>query len=109
MKKSAAFLLLALAAAFVAGLLHLFQLRFEAGDVYPPYSSLRADPLGTKAFYDSVEQLLTARRNFEPLHRLEDGRNTTLLYLGETPENVRFSTNEYRIFESFVRSGGRLV
>jgi hypothetical protein len=109
MKKGAALLLLLLGAGFIAGLLHLFNLRFEAGDVYPPYSSLRADPLGTKAFYDSLDDLISTRRNFEPLRRLGDGRNTTLFYLGESPDNARFSTNEYRIFETFVRSGGRLV
>jgi hypothetical protein len=109
MKKRAAFLLILLAAGFVAGLVHLFNLRFEAGDVYPPYSSLRADPLGTKAFHDSLDELISTRRNFEPLHRLGDGRDTTLLYLGESPDNVRFTTNEYRIFDSFIRSGGRLV
>ena len=34
------------------GLLHLFALRFAQGDVYPPYSSLRSDPLGKKALYE---------------------------------------------------------
>jgi hypothetical protein len=53
--------------------------------------------------------LISTRRNFEPLHRLSDGRDTTLLYLGESPDNARFTTNEYRVFDSFIRSGGRLV
>src|SRR2546427_9645317 len=48
-------LLLVLLAVFVLGVGRLFQLRFEAGDVYPPYSSLRADPLGTKALFESLE------------------------------------------------------
>ena len=30
----------------VYGVVHLFLLRFETGDVYPQYSSLRADPVG---------------------------------------------------------------
>lgn len=109
MKKGAAFLLVLLGAGFIAGLVHLFNLRFEAGDVYPPYSSLRADPLGTKALHDSLDELISTRRNFEPLRRLGDGRDTTLLYLGESPEDARFATNDYRVFESFIRSGGRLV
>ena len=33
---------------FVAGLAKLFGLRFEQGDIYPRYSTLRADPYGTK-------------------------------------------------------------
>ena len=36
---------------FAVGITKLFLLRFEAGDVYPPYSSLRADPLGTMVLY----------------------------------------------------------
>jgi hypothetical protein len=35
----------------------LFELRFERGDVYPAYSSLRADPLGAMAFYESLEKI----------------------------------------------------
>ena len=46
-----------LAAGFVYGVIHLFALRFEAGDVYPEYSSLRADPLGLKGFYDALDEL----------------------------------------------------
>src|SRR5262245_56910313 len=106
MKKSAALLLLLLGASFVAGLIHLFNLRFEGGDVYPAYSSLRADPLGTKAIHDSFDELLEARRNFEPLHRLGDGRDITLLYLGEDPGSARFTTNQFRALETFIRSGG---
>ena len=39
-------------------------LRFESGDVYPVYSSLRSDPLGTRAFYDSLEDLEGYGRTF---------------------------------------------
>lgn len=59
----------------VWGFLRLFQLRFEAGDVYPPYSSLRADPLGTRALYESLARLpeVTVARNYRPLAQLEAG------------------------------------
>ena len=50
MKKSfPLFLLLGCTAVFVFGLVRLFELRFEVGDVYPAYSSLRSDPLGAMA------------------------------------------------------------
>ena len=48
------FLLAGCAAILTLGLIRLFKLRFEAGDVYPAYSSLRSDPLGTMAFYESL-------------------------------------------------------
>ena len=41
----------------VYGGVRLFQLRFETGDVYPEYSSLRSDPLGARVFYQSLEQV----------------------------------------------------
>ena len=47
--------LLVVLAAFLFGLLHLFNLRFAAGDVYPPYSSLRSDPVGCRIYYESLK------------------------------------------------------
>jgi hypothetical protein len=108
-KKTGLLALLFLGLGLVAGLWHLFNLRFEAGDVYPAYSSLRADPLGARALYESLDDLLEVRRHFEPIVRLADGRQTTLLHLGESPEGAQFVTNEFRALEKFVRTGGRLV
>jgi hypothetical protein len=70
---------------FAWGLWQLFSLRFETGDVYPPYSSLRADPLGTKALHDSFDSLGTPRvgRSYRPLDRLEDPRGTTVFWFGD--------------------------
>ncbi|MBI1177332.1 hypothetical protein GC207_07820 [bacterium] len=88
------------------GLWQLFTLRFETGDVYLPYSSLRADPLGAKALYDSLDSLDSIRvgRNYRPLEHLQDAQQTTVFWLGDahsiTPEP------EWR---NFIRAGGRLV
>ncbi len=62
-------LALVLGAAFVVGLAQLFVLRYEVGDVYPPYSTLRADPLGTKALVDALGVLphVEVRRNLNRL------------------------------------------
>jgi hypothetical protein len=109
MKKLPLLFLLLAVVAFGFGLTHLFRLRFEAGDIYPEYSSLRADPLGTKAFYQSLNGLLTARRNYQAWPELEDGRDTTLLFLGAAPESLEFTEAEFKQIERFVGSGGRLV
>ena len=109
MRKGSVITLLLLALGLVVGLVHLFQLRFETGDVYPPYSSQRADPLGTKALHDALSDFVSVRRNFSPLTRLNDGAGTCLLLLGVNPASTRFTTNQYRALETFVRSGGRLV
>ena len=69
---------------FAVGLFQLLKLRFEAGDVYPPYSSLRADPLGTMAFYEALERIpeMAVERDFSANNRLPGGKNTTYLHLG---------------------------
>lgn len=111
-KKATFVFLFLIVAVFIAGVFRLFVLRFEAGDVYPPYSSLRSDPLGTRAFCDSLENLksVSVKRNYSPLSEAHSGRDTTLFYLGARA----FQTGSIRpdlskAFDRFVLSGGRLV
>ena len=82
-QSSAAWLLLALCVAILgAGLLILFKARFDRGDVYPPYSSLRTDPLGTMALFESLNRLQNVRatRDFVAANRLPEGKATTYLH-----------------------------
>ncbi|MBI2513844.1 MAG: DUF4350 domain-containing protein [Opitutae bacterium] len=50
----------------------IFSVRLGGGDVYPAYSSLRADALGTRALYEALEALPDFRvdRELKPLERL---------------------------------------
>jgi len=113
MKKHASILiLLACVVLFVAGILHLFALRFDAGDVYPPYSSLRADPLGTMAFYESLGKMpgVAVRRDFSTSNRLPEEPGTVYLHLAaDNYEWHRLSDDLYREIKNFVGTGGRLV
>jgi len=114
MKKGRTFLLLlpALLALFGFGVVRLLQLRFETGDIYPPYSSLRVDPLGTRAFYESLETLrgVTVQRFIEQWTKLPEGRNTTLFVFGADTFNMNDSTaDEYKKLEQFMYDGGRIV
>src|SRR5229473_4914133 len=72
-----------LVAVFLIGIVELFLLRFAAGDVYPPYSSLRADPSGTRALYESLEKIpgATVVRHLKPLSMLE-GAEGVVFYAG---------------------------
>src|SRR2546430_16336258 len=107
MKKFTIILLLLILIGFGYGLNRLFSLRFQAGDIYPAYSSFRTDPLGTKALYDSFDRLLTAERNFRPLLRMESGRDTALFVLGVQTSQLRLSDVEVKDLEQYIGSGGR--
>ena len=80
---------LLIAAAFAAGVVHLFGIEFSSGSVYPEYSSLRTDPMGAKLLYDSLSALpgLTVERSYVPMALLpQDG--VTLLLLGIDPDHI---------------------
>ncbi|MBI5802200.1 MAG: DUF4350 domain-containing protein [Verrucomicrobia bacterium] len=104
---------LPLLALLIGGVFHLFSLRFTTGDIYPPYSSLRADPLGTKALLDSLASLpgVTAQGLLDPLPRLPGGgRDTTLLVLGTQPRALELMpAHDFKEVEDFMRAGGRVL
>ena len=80
----------ALVLVFVLGLLLLwgvtsvYRLRVARGDLFPAYSTLRADPLGTRALHDAA-RLLPGRRVerwTRPASRLEAGPGDLILVAG---------------------------
>ena len=100
---------LALAAAFVWTALRLLGVQFATGDVYPEYSSLRTDPLGTKLLYDSLAALpgIAVNRGYLPL-AFYKGNASTVLLLGVRPpalDDAEFLTTLERI----ARRGNRVV
>jgi hypothetical protein len=109
MKKLALLFFFAAVIGFGFGLAHLFRLRFETGDIYPAYSSLRADPIGTKALYAGLDPLVPTERRFQPLSKLGDGGARTLLFLGLNPDDFRLLPEDWKHLEAFAGSGGRLV
>lgn len=99
-------------AALAVGLGTLLQLRLAQGDTFPPYSSLRSDPLGTRALYDSLGQLpaLSVERGFDRLADLPAAPTHTLLLAGwSTGSWERVSRVQLDALEANVRNGGRLV
>lgn len=102
-----------LAVAFCYGVLHLFQMRQDVGDVFPEYSSLRADPLGAKALFESLDALpgVTVVRNKEPLGRVQGAPGKAFLFL-----NLEYWGDVDQIekdiataLEAFMVDGGRAV
>ncbi|MGD8881353.1 MAG: DUF4350 domain-containing protein [Desulfobacterales bacterium] len=97
---------------FTLGVVKLFLLRFEAGDVYPAYSSLRSDPLGSRAFYRSLKNINAAlvSRNYLTLQNLKFAEGTTLFYAGITAFDSESVSSEWlRVLERLTNTGGRLV
>jgi hypothetical protein len=113
MKRASAYLvIIGCALLFVTATVWLLQVRIEQGTVYPPGSSLRADPLGTMMLWESLATLsgVTVERDHSPVTRLPHGKNTTYLHLGASSRNWRqLSTSDERAIEQFVLQGGRLV
>ncbi len=99
-----------LAVGLIYGLTHLFALRFEHGDIYPPYSTLRADPLGAKALFDSIDALpeIEATRNYRPLPKLRPPHPVTLIYAG-VPSDAQWGKEELQVFDTLVAGGTRAV
>ena len=97
---------------FILGLYTLFSLRFQVGDVYPPYSSLRSDPLGTKIFYKSLANMeaIHVRRNHRPITQFIGNRDTTLLMIGLDDYWIdMMNTHIHNALSNLAVSGGRLV
>lgn len=99
-------------AALAGAVAVLFRWRLGAGDIYPPYSSLRADPLGTRALHDSLAELpgIHVTRYVSPLDTLLPTPARTILIIGVPIERWRHLTwEEFDALDAAARSGSRVV
>ena len=89
----------------------LFQVRLGGGDVYPEYSSLRADALGTRALYEALEQIdgIQVEREYRPLAKL--GAHPRLVVLpGLDWQDWQFiPANQLEALNAAARGGARIV
>jgi hypothetical protein len=76
---------------FVWGVVSLALLRFEQGDTFAPYSSFRADPLGSRGLYGSLDKLsgVETRRHLRPLSKLDGDADQTVMVLGLPPKVLK--------------------
>lgn len=94
------------------GLFRLFALRFARGDMFPPYSSLRSDPLGCKALFMALERTpgLEVTRNFRSPDKLKDIRGGTIFYPGAEESLMDASADkQVEQLEALAGLGNRLV
>jgi hypothetical protein len=112
-RNSAGLLLLMLAIGSLSIFLitKLFILRFNRGDIYPPYSSLRTDPRGTKILYESLSNYGNVSRNFKEIETLQTPSSCNLFVLGFPSSylDIMFSQSELIDMEGMLNSGCRLV
>jgi hypothetical protein len=100
-----------LAVGFAAAVVYLFGVEFAAGDVYPEYSSLRADPKGAKLLLDSLARIpgISAERSYLPMEFLPEDQATVLL-LGLDPETFAKDPAPYlKTIEKLSARGNRVV
>jgi hypothetical protein len=100
------------ALAFAYGIGKLLLASYGMGDAFPEYSSYRTDPMGAKAFYESLLTVpgLAVDRNVEPLKRMGPSAPTTFCILGVDPwDLIEFTPDEFSAMESILGNGGRLV
>lgn len=117
MKRLATALAVMLVVLLFVGVGRLFALRFQSGDIFPAYSSHRADPLGTRVLYESLAACegVVLERNYAPLLELLQTRRTpvdqtAILFLGDTvAETDAVPRNLYQPFKQFLEDGGRCV
>lgn len=88
---------------FVGGIVRLFALRFEAGDVFPPYSSYRSDPLGTRAIIESLAEIpsIQTQRHTLPLRELDGNTEQTIIFAAVAPRAIQRSSD---IFPDVAKS-----
>jgi hypothetical protein len=97
---------------FAGAVGRLFFLRFEAGDIYPHYSTLRSDPLGTRVFYEGLKALRpgSVRRNYDALSRMDPPQGSSLFFLGVRSRGFgRMSEKSAKILERVMLNGGSLI
>ena len=109
LKRSGQILVWVLFALFLAALAKIVSMRLGSGDIYPEYSSFRPDPLGTKAFYESLTRLdsKSIDRHVQPLARLRANERTTVLFLGAKDFSEQPAISQ--TIEEIVRQGARVV
>jgi hypothetical protein len=109
-RNGAAWSIVVLLAVFLAGTWEVMIAPLTTGEIYPAYSSLRTDPLGAKALYESLSEQpgLDVRRLYKTRSPLDS--ETSLLILGvdslawtKSPKPV---VDEY---EKLLAKGGRVV
>lgn len=100
-----------LCAAGAAALFTLFQTSTESGELFPEYSSLRSDPLGTRILHDALTRLpgYQVERNFRPFPRFHPTQATVFVLNTAASSWTQATQKQLTEWEARARQGARLV
>lgn len=101
--------LIMLCVLFVGGLVQLNRISFNRS--YPPFSSLRSDPDGTKLLWDGLAGAGNIRetRSYHPLEETHF-TGSSVFYLGLRPGSMAYADESFfREAEQVAKNGNRLV
>lgn len=82
----------------------------ETGTAYPEYSTLRSDPMGAMALYESLAKVMYVERLYKSRMRSDPGPGTTIFVLGVEPEGwSQLKEDTFKEYEELTSKGARLV
>ena len=82
----------------------------QTGAAYPEYSSLRSDPMGTMALYESLGKVMKVDRLYKSRLRADPGPGTTIFILGVEPVAwAKLKSDTLKQYEELTAKGARLV
>ena len=98
-------LILALTASY-----RLIALRLGSGDSYPPYSTMRYDPLGSALLFDALSRIdgIEVARNFVPPTQMIGGSDSTIIFLGSWGR-WGWQPNSDAMHLQYARDGARVI
>ena len=99
--------LIVLLTGFLLGLGRFAYLRFSSGELYPEYSSLRADPMGTKALFESLQRVggYEVTRRVHTRAAEESLTEGTIFMLGA----FGLAESQEMAIEGWAKAGARVV
>jgi hypothetical protein len=94
----------------VWGLEQMVVSPLETGAAYPEYSTLRSDPMGAMALYESLAKVVKVERLYKSRLRRDPGPGTTIFVLGVEPVGwSRIKEETLKEYEDLTSKGARLV
>lgn len=106
--------LLAIGGFTLAAISDMMGVRLATGETYPPYSSRRAEPDGTRALYEALNRLpgVSCERNYQPVKRLQANPGDVLIIADIAGGKVQSHcgcVEDGKTLTQWASNGGRVI